>query len=329
MKDRLSRVATVSLLVFGILVIFTGILARGIEMESSDNSYERPAIEVFGAKSGEPIERGFVFKDGAYIDAPYVVSRHGMDVYVNGVKIDTLGGWPPLDYEDKKPEMPVGLTKNSTFDDLKIAALPGESLDRKMVRWLRRHYNGERSKELIIEYYRSLPFVKDVTTDTDMDATGHILAISTWNSDRITLVDIGGPVYIPATAEEIEKELERVHRRFETRLTNGECIFLFSSGGELAFGSRKAAMDLPAIVHTLRSDKPKDQKVKELQNLGLLPPRYPRKWEVLVTRFLASPQLDTRVKQLGLPPGNKREHEPTVEEENSRIEQMNEKAAKK
>ena len=298
MKILLSHTMTRLLLGLGVLVALIGMLAVGAELGLFDGRYEKPAGEVFGSKRGALIKTGFVFKDGIYVDVPYIVSRRAVDIYINETKIDTLGPWPPADYDDKKPEMPAGLTKNSTFKDLEIPGRPSDSLDRQMVRWLKRHYDGDKARQLIVEYYRSLPFVKEVKLRENME---NVIVVSTWYSKRDIVFNFGGPIYKPPTPDAAQKELERICTRWEKRLTNGECIFLFSSGGELAFGSRKAAIDLAAIVQTLRSDRPKKEKIKKLQNLGLLPPEVPKSWEVLVTGFSASPQLDERVKQLRLP----------------------------
>jgi len=313
----------------GAVVALIGMLAVGAELGFFDRRYEKPASEVFGTKSGEPIATGFVFKDGAYLDAPYLVSRRGVSVYVNKVGVATPAIWPPVDYDDKRPETPRGLTRNSTFKDLAVPGRRSDSLDRQMVRWLRRHYDEETSRKLIMEYYRSLPFVRGVKVREDLDLLGHVLAISTWSTDKDTLMFIGDRVYSPPKPEQVQRELERVRTRMEDRLRKGECIFLFSSGGELAFGSRKAAMDLAAIVGTLRSDRPKDEKIRGLQNLGLMPSDFPKKWEILVTGFSASPQLDERVKQLRLPPGHKGEREPTLEEERAKMQKTMERNAGK
>lgn len=323
MKVTLSHTITPFLSAAGILVAFINMLAVGSEPASPDNRYEKPAIKVFGTKSGKPIESGFVFKDAAYVEAPYIISRRSVDIYVNEIKVATPVRWPPVDYDDKKPAVPTGLTRNSTFKDLEIRDCPGDSFDRKMVRWLSRHYSKPEARGMIAEYYRTLPFVAHV------EPMGDFLVVSTWNSDKKMMISIAGQPYVPPTPEELLKELERVRTQWEERLKKGDCCFLLSSGGQLSFGSRKAAMDLAAIVQTLRSDKPKDEKTKKLQKLGLLTPDFPKKWEVLVTNFSASPQLDERVKQLRLLPGDKGERGHTVEEEQAQIEKMmKEKAAK-
>lgn len=52
------------------------------------NQPSRPTIEKFGVNRGLPIYDGFLFFDGEYMPAPYVVERWGVDVYINGVLVE-------------------------------------------------------------------------------------------------------------------------------------------------------------------------------------------------------------------------------------------------
>ena len=286
------------------------------ENDGIDPRYEKPAIDVFGIKTGNSTETGFIFKDGVYIDAPYIVSSRGCDIYINDILVNSVGKWPPIDYDDKKPEFPKGLTRNSTFDDLKLPGRPIDGWEARTIRWYKRHYSMNKAQVLLAEVYRELPFVKTVELGNEC------ITVVTWNTDKKREIDLSLPVIKRPTPEDVLNSIERKRTQWEKRLTKGDCFFLFTCGGEMSFGAKKAAKDLPAIVTVLRSDKPKDQKIKELQKLTLLPPDFPKKWEVLVTKFAASPQLDERVKKLCLTPGDKGERSPTVEEERARIEKM-------
>ena len=177
-------------------------------------------LTEFGESVGQPVDGGFVFFDGRYVDAPYVVSNRGLDLYVNEFHVGTLGMWPPVNWGSKKPDMPDGLTRQSTFEDLAIPDRPGDSLDRQMVRWLRRHYNDHEAKRRVTEFFKSLPFVKDVEPDLSLSPDGHTLAITTWTGEGDRLFDIGPSVYVP-TAEEVEE----TRRRLEVRLRRGELHF--------------------------------------------------------------------------------------------------------
>ncbi len=127
--------------------------------EASEKPGPPDWVDVFGTNEGKPIDSGFVFYDGRYVEAPYRVIRRGVGLYLNETRLPESGAWPPTDYEDKDPGVPPGLTRNSTFADLEFKDKPGDSWDRKKVRWLRRHHTPEEAQRLIVRYYEELPFV--------------------------------------------------------------------------------------------------------------------------------------------------------------------------
>jgi len=45
-------------------------------------------VDEFGITTGRTINNGFVFVDGQYVEAPYILSRRGLGLYVNGRKIE-------------------------------------------------------------------------------------------------------------------------------------------------------------------------------------------------------------------------------------------------
>ena len=44
-------------------------------------------VAFSGVAGAEPIETGFVFVDGTYLDAPYTVEAHDLAVHVNGLRV--------------------------------------------------------------------------------------------------------------------------------------------------------------------------------------------------------------------------------------------------
>ena len=45
------------------------------------------AVKQFGVKVGEPIDRSFIFERGRYVEAPYVIERWGLEVYLNDIRV--------------------------------------------------------------------------------------------------------------------------------------------------------------------------------------------------------------------------------------------------
>jgi hypothetical protein len=52
------------------------------------------SVRDLGSESGAPVDAGFVFVNGRYVDAPYVVSRRGDSIFINEELIETPVPWP-------------------------------------------------------------------------------------------------------------------------------------------------------------------------------------------------------------------------------------------
>ncbi len=113
----------------------------------------------------------------------------------------------------------------------------------------------------------------------------------------------------------------------EKPFKEGECVFFFSHGGDLHVGVRNVPWQLPDAVRVLRGSGTKDQKIKELQKIGLFDTSFQKSWELLVTDFSASKQLDARLKKIPMPTGE-RPHT-AAEEREAADKAMREDAAAK
>jgi len=111
----------------------------------------------------------------------------------------------------------------------------------------------------------------------------------------------------------------------EKPLKDGECLFLFSHGGDRCVGKTDVPWQIPDAVRVLRSSKTKEQKINELQRIGLFDTSFSKGWEILITNFSASKQLDARLNQL---PRSIGKRPSTAAEERAAIDRMmREKAA--
>jgi hypothetical protein len=255
---------------------------------------EAEVIKELGAWKGKPVDAGFVFVDGRYVEAPYTVSRQGVGIFVNDTRLRDRAVWPPVDYEDEDPGMPPGLTRDSTFDDLNIPGDRwGDTWDRKKVRWIERHFNREEARERIIEYYRSLPFIKDVR-DGERCPTDIIL--ETFSGKKVTM-DVSPP-YFPPTKAQVVATMDRYCANLEERLGKGDCFFLFSRAGEISFGQHKAAKDLGLMVEILTSERTAEEKKDLLQRMAIMPSGGVTGFDSLVRQFKGSPALNARIERL-------------------------------
>ena len=53
-------------------------------------TFSQSDIEKYGQSLDEPINTGFFFYDNQYIEAPYVVKRTGLEIYINDCKVDFI-----------------------------------------------------------------------------------------------------------------------------------------------------------------------------------------------------------------------------------------------
>jgi hypothetical protein len=262
---------------------------------TSATTAESEALKAFGLKSGTPVDAGFVFMEGAYLDAPYTVSRRGGDIYINDTKIGTFASWSSVPLDDNDPGIPPGLTKDSTFDDLKVKDGSHDTWNARKIRWIERHYQGDDVGRMSVEYYKSLPFVKNSWLEGK-----DVIKVETWAGKVVMFVMLAPRT--PPTKEDVLWQLETDRARFEERLKKGDCFFLFPRRQELSFSRIKVAKDLPVALEILRSDRSKEEKLSLLERLALIPEPQkdgkPNFFDSLVTGFKTTPQLDARLQKV-------------------------------
>lgn len=112
-----------------------------------------------------PINSGFVFIDGEYIETPYTIKRQGLTVTINGKQILKMQK-PKSPYKLKKcPQMPLNLlNKNDGLD--KIFKIKHPDYDKGFIYIIEKYflekYNYEVACDSIKNIYKSLPNVKSV-----------------------------------------------------------------------------------------------------------------------------------------------------------------------
>ena len=140
--------------------------------EASAADPEASALRVLGVVEGKPIDSGFVFIDGRYVEAPYTVSRRGRQIFINNILVYQYAEWPLMDRhvrEDPGPP-PKEYENLKSFNDVLASDSMAEwlncHLERKR-RYLYEHFPKEEADEKMLEYYRQCPFVASVNVPTE------------------------------------------------------------------------------------------------------------------------------------------------------------------
>lgn len=273
------------------------------KIEPFDRQPKKPReIERFCELRGDPISSGFVFFKGRYIEPPYVVSRRGVDVWINDF-IVVRGCWPLPTYP--KPEMPEGM----------------KSLNSKKFYHYRRQYNDyletvcSGSKDYFAKYakfLRGLPFVKKVEDTGPSILEGRSFKITTidgksefWSISHTP----ANPTKWPANPPGLICKLNGIRDTFDSFLHNGDCIFVGPKWARFVLDNKYVSEELPKIVEIVRSAVPRREKIRRLYTTRFKRTRmylHPYRCVVsmisdftgLLDNFRASDDLDRRLARL-------------------------------
>lgn len=258
------------------------------------------AVVVLGKTVGKPIDSGFVFYKGRYIEAPYTVTRVGLTIGINNITVRKWAIWPLPQPVTADPGLPTGLTERSTLSDITDRDGPHTGHANRKWRYLYHTYSVEDANQHMLAYYKALPFVADVMVEPGLFR----LTLTNGNAALVSREPPrpGFDLLQDMTPQTLVQLLNEGMQYYEESLKSSGC-FLFFDNIELSFGQRKAARDLKAMVEILRSSRSSDEKRILLQRMTILPPG--NQFDSLITGFRASSTLDGRIQPLGTPTGVK------------------------
>ncbi|MCD4684041.1 MAG: hypothetical protein K8R86_12220 [Bacteroidales bacterium] len=245
----------------------------------------------------QPVESGFFFLNGKYVEAPYIFEVNNLAIYINGLQLDKQIQYPIFDnrvFED--PGIPKGLSQNLTLVAIdSIRTDEGDIWILRRLRYFVQNYPEEESYVMCVDFLRSLPFIKSV--EKYKDSLGTIELIDYKGNSK--LLWISPHEYSPPpTLEELEQALERQKIRLIDRLIKGECKFYFSNQGEMSISRIKAAKILPDVLQTLESAELNSETKKELlDEYGLVQMNNSRN-QILIDNYIRNTQLHYRLEQL-------------------------------
>lgn len=258
--------------------------------QGADDKGSQTAVDVF--TTSQPISNGFVFVEGHYVEAPYVVSRKNLAIYIND---QLISDYTPLVKEIPKPEnelpsLSVSINGGSSPYDKNVADYVV-----RVQTYLSSHYKRDEIADEMEKMYRALPCVKDVHRNSDRtSATVTYTDGSTINENLIPLTR--KPVITPTNAVEY---VGRDCRNYADRLQDG-VVYSFShkGGRKHSFGANTAKEVLPGVVKVLRSAQDDETKAKQLSDMLGMAAIPKEQAGAFVANLCPSKQLDERVDAL-------------------------------
>jgi len=257
----------------------------------------QPAEENFTCS--QAISNGFVFVEGQYLDAPYIIFRNDLAIFIN----DTLiADYAPLvkelpEPEKLRPARPLNISTNAGPNDPAIS----EYIYRMQNHLAAKEGRTEAAIEMV-SALKALPCIREVHQDPNNDKC----AIVTYRNGMIEnmgLVPLMRAAAItPASAAGyVSRECWNIMERLE----KGN-VYSFSEKGNRrhTFSADMSKEVLPNVVSTLRSSQDDEGKAKQLADLLGLAPVPRERTKSFIANLKTSRQLDERVEALTKPPGN-------------------------
>jgi len=223
------------------------------------------AEQELGVTNGKPVTNGFVFVDGKYLPPPYVVTRRGHTVQINGVVVERPCPWPipetpTVTTED--PQVPPSLTANSSKYETDFV---------KYLRAKQSYYyehlqlTGTNFCEAMAKAYAGLPNVERASPDIDPFYVNVV-----WRNGgkgRIRVVPFSRRSHEWTRASLLET-LETRRINYETRLEQGDYFCVGAKMSRTTGTTDGALMTLPTLVEILKTSKDAKEVHQRFQSAG-------------------------------------------------------------
>lgn len=232
----------------------------GSDIPDGITSNSPSQISDFVTSTTSPINLGYVFCDGKYIESPYVYVQKNTDLYINGTRIESWGWMIRTERPDMPPVIPI-MNNNMSRYDKPVR----DYLDQAMF-YYNKHLPSEKAVNKMKEIYKTLPFVKSVEVDSN-DTNTIIVHYANGDTHNIGLLPIKGRP-MNNDRESVIARLNRFRLHDENSVRGGACI-MYSTGGRIVLSGKSAKTELPAIRQKLRSSSNYEQKMNLLNKSGL------------------------------------------------------------
>jgi len=212
--------------------------------------------------TSQPISNGFVFVEGQYVEAPYVVSRKDLAIYIND---RLIANYAPL-----VKELPVPEKDRPVYpSNISINAGPNDEVVTKYFNRLQNYLlvtktRGETVDEME-KVMKTLPCIKEIRRDPGNSECVIITYLNGKTENRGLVPPHRKPAITPANAVEY---VSRDCRNYMNRLQDG-VVYSFSAKGSRkhSFGANIAKEVLPGVVKVLHSSLDDETKAKQLSDM--------------------------------------------------------------
>ena len=208
------------------------------------------AAKDFGTSALAPINTGYFFHEGKYIDAPYVVERRGLDIYVNGLRVSRGPTWPQPQPEPPPKEDPGPPPAGAEF---------GNPFWQAKWRWLSTQHDFTKAVERMAEAYRQSGAFSEATVTMYADLA-RIKLIRKKDGSEVGIMYSAPKPPDPSDLRTMSKEnlLARAeeNKDFVARRFGPGKVWLFDPrGGEVVMSGDDAQRFLDAVANRATAEE--------------------------------------------------------------------------
>lgn len=249
-------------------------------------------ITEFGTSKSEPIDSGFYFHEGKYIDTPYVIERRGLNIYINDILLMPGPEWLIYDFkvETDPGDPPDG---SYPFDKIPANTDSRDTYWEKKWRYLYSHFEYETAKKIMFETYKKSSDISNVYWSDKLTDT--VCVVNKSGREKLISLSLLNNDYAlnPPKKEDLIERMEDEKQFHENRFKNNVAVFK-KKGTTLVLSGEGAAN----IIEILLSDSSDSEKLEILKDKvrGIGQGINSAQW--IVTGFEDSPQLKERLKLL-------------------------------
>jgi len=285
-----------------VIAVVTAILLAGV-VRAEDTAL---LTSLLADVEGVPVAAGYVFFDGTYIEPPYRVDSSNGVIFVNGLwgHDATYGSWPPRDWTvPGKPQLPPGITKDSTFEDLRGDAPRRQDYLARTIRHYFLKYPSDEAAKHVAAAIAELPFVLTVSEPTRGGLPNVTVKTSDGRVREMMIGVVNRHRYMNTlTKHQVEAGVEQKRREYECILQKGGALFLVSyQKTRVVLEGRAIAEELPIFLDMATSAATVDEKISQLEQLKVMNASLGPFWRIFIQGFSVPPELAARLAPFGAP----------------------------
>jgi hypothetical protein len=248
-----------------LIIVIIGFLCIPCGFATQGNEKNSDSTKILGSKAGQPIYNSILIINNQYIEPPYVTSRDGLRVLINGFTIWKWPKWPLPNYS-KLPDIEVVKRKVKTYDEFR-----NKGYFKQVSMYYFKHYNNKKAVLKILTYFRSLPFIQKITSRVPGNLYCYKVIVESGKVVNVVFHPGTSDSYDSGqwTADMVIAKLEDNRRQYEEILHGRGAIIFLNSSHIIKMDEEESLAYMSGMLNVLESTMPLKKRLRLLEVMGI------------------------------------------------------------